>query len=64
MWGELAIVASIGGALYFYNQKPVDKARSDAWKEGYKSGFLTPGPFTVIGVLGAGYLVFKAGHKG
>ena len=53
------IVASIGGALYFYSQKPEDKGKSEAWNEGYKAGFLTPGPFTVIGVLGAGYLVYK-----
>ena len=58
-WAEILIVASIGGALYFYSQKPEDKGKGEAWNEGYKAGFLTPGPFTVIGVLGAGYLVYK-----
>ena len=59
MWGEILIVASVGGALYLYNQKPEAKGKSEAWNEGYKAGFLTPGPFTVIGILGAGYLVYK-----
>ena len=56
------MIASIGGALYFYNKKPEDEARSDAWNEGYKAGFLTPGPFTVIGIFGAGYLLYKRKH--
>ena len=59
MWGPILIVASIGGALYFYSKKPEDKGKGEAGNEGYKAGFLTPGPFTVIGVLGAGYLVYK-----
>ena len=59
MWGEFLIVASIGGALYLYSQKPEDKGKSEAWNEGYKAGLLNPGPFTIIGVLGAGYLVYK-----
>ena len=53
------VALSLGGAFYFYSQKPDDKSRSEAWNEGYKSGFLTPGPFTVIGIFGAGYLMLR-----
>ena len=59
MWATLLIIGSLAVALYLYSQKPEDKARSEAWNEGYKAGFLTPGPFTVIGIMGAGYLVWK-----
>ena len=51
--GSLAIVA------YMYNKKPDEKDKSDVWKEGYTAGFLTPGPFTIIGIFGLGYLALK-----
>ena len=51
--GSLAIVA------YMYNKKPDDTEKSDVWKEGYTAGFLTPGPFTIIGIFGLGYLALK-----
>jgi len=59
MWGEILVIASVGAAVYLYSQKPDDEGKSEAWNEGYKAGFLTPGPFTLIGVFGAGYLVYK-----
>ena len=36
-----------------------DTEKSDIWKEGYTAGFLTPGPFTIIGIFGLGYLALK-----
>ena len=59
MWGILLIAASLAGAMYIYSQKPTDKDKSDAWYEGYKAGILTPGPFTVLGILGFGYLIWR-----
>jgi cytochrome bd-type quinol oxidase subunit 2 len=53
------VVLSITGAVYLYRHKPTDETHSSAWNEGYKAGFLTPGPFTIIGLFGAGYLMVK-----
>jgi len=59
MWEIILVIASLGTAVYIYSNKPEDKDRSEAWNEGYKAGFLTPGPFTLIGIFGAGYLIYK-----
>ena len=55
--GYVVIGLSAGVALYLYNQKPKEKDKSDAWDEGWKTGFLTPGPFTILGLLGLGYVI-------
>ena len=51
----------LGGSIvvmhYFINQRPVDPNESEAFKKGYAAGFFTPGPFTVLGILGAGYYI-------
>lgn len=62
MWEVILVIASLGTAVYIYSNKPEDKDRSDAWNEGYKAGFLTPGPFTLIGIFGAGYLIYKKSY--
>ena len=62
MWGTLLVIGSLVAALYLYSQKPEDKGQSEAWYEGYEAGFLTPGPFTIIGIMGAGYLVWKRSY--
>ena len=55
--GYIILGLSVAGALYLYNQKPADEEKSKAWVEGWKTGFLTPGPFTVLGILGVGYVI-------
>ena len=53
------LVGSLGIVAYMYSKMPEEKAQSDAWKDGYTAGFLTPGPFTIIGIFGLGYLALK-----
>ena len=53
------LVGSLGIVAYMYSQMPDEKDQSDAWKDGYTAGFLTPGPFTIIGIFGLGYLALK-----
>ena len=55
--GYVILALSTGAALYLYNQKPDETDKSEAWVEGWKTGFLTPGPFTVLGILGVGYVI-------
>ena len=53
----LVLGGSVVVMLYFINQRPVDPKESEAFKKGYAAGFFTPGPFTVLGILGAGYYI-------
>ena len=53
------LVGSLGIVAYMYSKMPEEQAQSDAWKDGYTAGFLTPGPFTILGLFGLGYLALK-----
>ena len=53
----IVLGGSVALMLYFINQRPTDPKESEAFKKGYAAGFFTPGPFTVLGVLGAGYYI-------
>ena len=53
----IVLGGSVAVMLYFINQRPTEPKESEAFKKGYAAGFFTPGPFTVLGVLGAGYYI-------
>ena len=53
------LVGSLAAVAYLWNQKPDETDKSDVWMDGYYAGFLTPGPFTIIGIFGLGYLALK-----
>ena len=48
------VLGSAAVALYLVNKQKSDATEdeSEAFKEGYAAGWLTPGPFTVLAVAG------------
>ena len=48
------VLGSAAVALYLVSQQKADATEneSEAFKEGYAAGWLTPGPFTVLAVAG------------
>ena len=53
----LVLGGSVAVMVYFIAQRPTNENESEAFKKGYAAGFFTPGPFTVLGILGAGYYI-------
>ena len=57
MWANLFVFGSFVAAMYLFSQRP-DGADLPHWNEGYKAGWLTPGPYTIIALLGMGSYTF------